>query len=467
MESFGLGPGEKLGDGGRYVIERALARGGMGAVYIARDAKFPGVKVAVKVAFPADPSVTETLKARFRREAQIGNLLGRTEGFVRAFDWGETASGAGYLAMDLIADAKPLDLATGSLDVRVSRLMDAARLVARAHEKRVIHRDLKPANYLVAGDGMLWLTDFGLAKVIEAGLEQSLGDDSAFTLTGISGGTPPFMPPEQFEDLRSTDERADVYALGVMLHMALTGGVMPYTGSMTSIIHQQQSVLEGKKAVPTPRTAIPDLPAELVAICLRAMALKRADRIPSAEELVEKLVAARRRPTSATPAPRPRHVEPAPAVSVRPVKPPAPVAVSVAAPVSATPVAAPAPPSGGFKLWHAALLGCALFACLGFGAIALLGLATHGGSQQPQAPPVSPTNLVRIEIVCAEQGPLCTVDGVEMTDSFKGGPLYFPVQISLAPGPHNLGVRNSRGMIEEHTIYVSTNGGSYPVLLNR
>jgi serine/threonine-protein kinase len=462
MEPSGLAPGDKLGDGGRYVIERALARGGMGAVYVARDAKFPGVKVAVKVAFPADPTVTETLKARFRREAQIGNLLGHAEGFVRAFDWGETADGSGYLAMDLIADAKPLDLATGSVEARVGRLVEAARLVARAHEKRVIHRDLKPANYLVAGDGTLWLTDFGLAKLLEPGVAQSLADDSAFTLTGMSGGTPPFMPPEQFEDLRSTDERADVYALGVMLYMALTNGAMPFTGNLTAIIHQQQSVLDGRRPLPTPRTVNPDLPPELVGVCLRAMTLKRADRTATAKALVEQLVGAMRGgatrvdvAASAGAAIAPRHAEPA-AVSVRPVKPPS--SAPVATPVSATPVA---PPSGGFKLWHGALLGCTLFMCLGFGGIVLVGLAAQGSSQTGQG------TTVRIQIVCSEQGQLLTVDGVEERDTLSGGPLYFPVTISLTPGPHALRILSSRGRIEDHTINVSTNGGTYPVRLGQ
>src|SRR5581483_4750968 len=96
----------------RYRIERALASGGMGGVYVALDEKFRE-RIALKLATGAGFE-HEVFKARFAREARIGSKLGRHEGFVRAFDWGEVGDGLTlYLAMDLVPDAGPLDLATG------------------------------------------------------------------------------------------------------------------------------------------------------------------------------------------------------------------------------------------------------------------------------------------------------------------------------------------------------------------
>jgi serine/threonine-protein kinase len=474
MDPAALAPGVKLGDGNRYVIERPLARGGMGAVYIAQDAKFPGLRIALKVALAADPSISELLKLRFRREAQIGNLLGRTEGFVRAFDWGETPEGAVYLAMDLVADAQPLDLTTGPLETRLARLKEAARLVARAHERHVIHRDLKPANYLVGGDGSISLTDFGLSKILGPDAAAAPGDDSAFTRTGASAGTPPFMPPEQFEDLRSVDERADVFALGVMLHMALTGGALPYAGSMTSIIHHQQSVLEGKRPVPTPRDHAKAIPPALEALCLKATALRLEERLPSARALVEGLASASLAvpagggsPISTVAETRPgsqpsvRGVRPGvpltPAPDARPpsskprVHPVSEGPVLVATRVTSPPVPpvpppvpppAPPPPRGGFRLWHGAALGCLFFGCVGFiGLGALAQSAEHGNPVHPRGYSSEPEQ--RCRLVTRFGMTIEAIDG----KAVPGGSFGTAHDVSLAPGVHR--IRINFGKIPE------------------
>src|SRR5689334_6231413 len=132
---------------GRYTIERELGRGGMGAVFVAKDSKFGG-RVALKVASVSGLAFDE-FKERFAREARIGHRLGRTEGFVRALDWGELDGTNLYLAMDLVDGASSLDLANGPLRERLERLIRGARLVARAHALGVVHRDLKPQNFLV------------------------------------------------------------------------------------------------------------------------------------------------------------------------------------------------------------------------------------------------------------------------------------------------------------------------------
>jgi serine/threonine-protein kinase len=272
---------------GRYVIERELGRGGMGSVYLARDEKFQA-GVALKV---AHLSAETDFRARFAREAAIGNRLGKQTGFVRAFDWGEIDGGGSlYLAMDLVEGARALDLVTGPLADRLARFRKAAELVALAHEEGVIHRDLKPANFLQASDGSIWLTDFGLAKAKGEVLGPS--HVAAFTRTGQAMGTPPYMPPEQFDDVATVDERADVYALGVMLFSTLTDGKLPFTGNVSAVCQSQLAVSAGRKEMPRPGLVKPGVPAELERACQRALALERKDRFASVRELVAALDAA-------------------------------------------------------------------------------------------------------------------------------------------------------------------------------
>jgi serine/threonine-protein kinase len=259
----------------RYKLERVLGQGGMGKVYLARDEKF-GSPVALKVATACGQDF-DAFKARFVREARIGHKLGRTEGFVRALDWGELPDSRLYLAMDLVPGARPLDLCEGSLEERVVRLREAAGLVVRAHARGVIHRDLKPENFLRGGDGKLWLADFGLAKVLG---EKELAKDGALTQTGVGMGTPRYMPPEQFEDVKGVDARADVYALGVMLFVALAGKP-PFDGSVLAIASAHERVRAGRTASPRPGG-----PAALEDLCLRAIALERDARLESAGAFV-------------------------------------------------------------------------------------------------------------------------------------------------------------------------------------
>jgi serine/threonine protein kinase len=268
---------------GRYTILELLARGGMGSVFVAQDEKFRE-RVALKVA-AASGEVYQQFKARFGREARIGNRLGRSSGVVRAFDWGELDDGFRlYLAMDLVEKARPLDLSSGSLEERLARLYTASCIVGEAHEQGVVHRDLKPPNLLMNQRGHILLTDFGLAKV--PGEEEVLQVE--VTHTQMAMGTPRYMPPEQFEDAKHVDARADVYALGVMLYHALTGSY-PYEGEATTVWRSQNLVLEGRRPPPRPQDVVPDTPDELDELCARALALNLDARLGSVHELCEGL----------------------------------------------------------------------------------------------------------------------------------------------------------------------------------
>lgn len=277
-----LTAGTRIAD--RYVIERALAKGGMGAVFVARDERM-GALVALKIT-AAGGAAADQLALRFAREARIGHRLGsRRQGFVRASDWGRIDAVQLYLVMDLVDNAKPLDLQQGSLDERVGRWRRAAELVQIAHEHGVIHRDLKPANFLQAQDGAIFLTDFGLAKVVGES-EDAPGGQVSLTMTGVGFGTPPYMPPEQLEDAKHADKRADVYALGCMLFEAAVLR-LPYPGPMpTSVMGAHLRVRAGSQPAPRPRDVDTSVPAAIDEACVLALELELDRRASSVGALL-------------------------------------------------------------------------------------------------------------------------------------------------------------------------------------
>ena len=129
----------------RYRIVARLGEGGAATVYEAFDEKF-SARIALKVAELSDPG-----SARFRREARVGYLLGKAPGFVRALDWGEFGAGGIYLAMDLVKDARPLDLLEGPRPRRLADLTRAAQLVRRLHDLAPAAESLPGVTPITAG----------------------------------------------------------------------------------------------------------------------------------------------------------------------------------------------------------------------------------------------------------------------------------------------------------------------------
>lgn len=275
-----LAASRKVAD--RYVIETPLAKGGMGAVYVAHDTRM-NARVALKVTAAAG-AIADGIEQRFAREARIGHRLGTGRvGFVRASDWGRIDAVQLFLVMDLVEGAKPLDLRTGQVAERLERWRRAAELVRIAHGLGVVHRDLKPANFLQAPDGAIYLTDFGLAKVI--GEEDDGAEESNLTMTGIGFGTPCYMPPEQFDDAKRADERADIYALGCMLFEAATGR-LPYPGpSPAAVMSAQLRVRMGARP-PCPRDVDPAVDRSVDRACVSAIELDPSRRTASVEALI-------------------------------------------------------------------------------------------------------------------------------------------------------------------------------------
>ena len=265
------GEGQRIGP---YVIERELARGGMGVVYVAKHEAL-GRTVALKLLLAAN----ERARERFLTEAQATARISHRN-IVSVHEVGEH-EGWPYLAMDLI-DGEPLDQRLENKGPLAER--DAARIaerlasaLSRAHSAGVLHRDVKPANVLLTSGDEPMLVDFGLAK--------DMIDPGSLTKTGQMVGTPAYMAPEQARgDKQQIDARTDVYALGVTLYAMLVGhGPFDHLGGVALI----GAVVTARRD--SPAQSRPSLDPRLSALCLRAMAKSPADRHPTAAALADDL----------------------------------------------------------------------------------------------------------------------------------------------------------------------------------
>ncbi|MHC4605610.1 MAG: protein kinase domain-containing protein, partial [Planctomycetota bacterium] len=260
---------------GRYEIHEKIGAGGVGVVYRARDPEL-GREVAVKILGDL-AGLSEEARARFRREAHAAAGLTHPN-LVKVFDVGEDGN-RGYLVMELVAGASLREILRGKdRDLRsLLRLLEkTARGVGQAHRHGIVHRDLKPANILMGAGEEPKIGDFGLAFL--------QGRDTALTETGSVVGTPMYMAPEQIEGMRNITPRTDVYALGVILYEMLTRK-SPYEADSATSLYQQIMISE-----PTaPRRLDPAIPAELEAVCLKALDKEPSRRYADAEEMAEEL----------------------------------------------------------------------------------------------------------------------------------------------------------------------------------
>jgi serine/threonine protein kinase len=209
--------GEKVG---AYTLVSQIGRGGMGTVWLAQrsDGRFER-QAAVKLVSVA--LAGRTTEERFIREGSIVGRLTHPH-IAELFDAGISADGSRFLileyvdglAIDEYCDERKLDV-----DARIKLFLDVLSAVAEAHANLIVHRDIKPSNVLVRKDGQVKLLDFGIAKLLA-----QEGDTAATMLTMEGGGalTPRFAAPEQVTDGIVTTA-TDVYALGVLLYLLLTG----------------------------------------------------------------------------------------------------------------------------------------------------------------------------------------------------------------------------------------------------
>ena len=215
---------------GKYKVLGIVAKGGMGVVY---KAIHPSLKRYVVIKKMTARGRASGNAERFKKEAQI--LLDLQSPYiVHLFDY-FTEGGYRYMVEELVdgSAADNLIRKQTSLPCPIAMLImqDSCYALKYAHSKGIVHRDIKPGNILISKRGEIKLADFGIAS--------DSPDGDGITQSGVALGTPSYMPPEQFEDSTSVDNRADIYALGVMLYEMLTG-CKPYeytsVGEMLKII---------------------------------------------------------------------------------------------------------------------------------------------------------------------------------------------------------------------------------------
>ncbi|HVK66051.1 MAG TPA: protein kinase [Polyangium sp.] len=267
-------PGDRVA--GRYTLLGLLGVGGMGSVYRARDEELEEV-VALKVLrqdLVNEPGMLE----RFRREVKLARRVTH-KNVARVFDIGEHGVDK-YLTMEFV-EGEPLNVALARQGaMSVARVVELATAIcaglAAAHAAGVVHRDLKPENVLLAKDGRVVITDFGIARMHEP--------EGARTQVGAVIGTPAYMAPEQVQGIADIDTRADIYALGAMLYELFTGEKAWRGESIVSV-----AAARLVQPPPDPRVKRPDLPTACGTIVLKCMARDRDERYRTAQEVAEEL----------------------------------------------------------------------------------------------------------------------------------------------------------------------------------
>jgi PAS domain S-box-containing protein len=286
----------------RYQLERLHAAGGIGEIWLARDAEL-NRDVAIK-RLRSESAKSELNRSRFLREAQITGQLDHP-GVVPVYELcHDSPSGQPYYAMRFLKGQTLAQAVAAFHDKRrageapardflalLNVFVIVCKTVSYAHSKNIIHRDLKCENVLLGDFGEVVVVDWGLAKVLGtphlgggtviATPEELASPAPVATVAGRVMGTPAYMAPEQAEGrLDLIDRSTDIYGLSAMLYEILTGQA-PFFGNSTVEVLQKVSRDE---PVP-PSQIVPDVPAELERICLRGLSKSPAQRHASAEEL--------------------------------------------------------------------------------------------------------------------------------------------------------------------------------------
>jgi serine/threonine-protein kinase len=300
--------GTPTSSGLRFRVLRPHARGGLGEVFVARDQELHR-EVALKE-IQAPHAHDRQSRARFLLEAELTGGL-EHPGVVPVYGLGAYPDGRPFYAMRLIkgdslkdaikrfhaADGPGRDPGERRLALRglLGRFVAVCNAVAYAHSRGVLHRDLKPSNVMLGPYGETLVVDWGLAKVVgrpagsdgasEGTLRPPSAEGSTPTQVGAAVGTPSYMSPEQAAGkVEELGPASDVYSLGATLYCLLTGRA-PFEGKDTGEVLRQVQAGD----FPPPRQLKRGVPAALEAVCLKAMALKPADRYSSARALADEV----------------------------------------------------------------------------------------------------------------------------------------------------------------------------------
>ena len=261
---------------GRYEVVRELGRGSMGIVYQGFD-PIIGRTVAVKTMLTEGlaPEEYKEFRARFQREAQAAGVLSHPN-IVNVFDYGED-NGILYLIMEFLEGTSLEKLVEGKKVLPIETIIPMCEQVCsaldHAHERGIVHRDIKPANIMILNNGMVKVTDFGIAKMVSMGMTQA----------GLVLGTPNYMSPEQVKG-RQVDGRSDLFSLGVILYDLVTGE-KPFPGqNITTVIYK----IINENPVP-PRELDATIHPGLSYVICKALAKSPEERYQTCRELAEDL----------------------------------------------------------------------------------------------------------------------------------------------------------------------------------
>jgi serine/threonine protein kinase len=261
---------------GRYRVESLIGSGGMGLVLQVADLP-GGRRLALKVL----RSLGDEEEDRTRRFAREIEVLGRIDhpAVLRILDSGTSEAGL-FLVTELLEgeDLKTAIRRRGPFSPDEAAALGAtvAEALAAAHARGIVHRDVKPSNIMILTDGSVRLLDFGLARGVGI-------DIATLTRTGVVVGTPGYMAPEQFDAL-GVDERADIYALGVVLFETLTGR-LPFRGQTPIAV----AIAHKSEPPPRPRSLRHDVPAWLERVVLTCLEKDPSRRYSSAADLASEL----------------------------------------------------------------------------------------------------------------------------------------------------------------------------------
>ncbi len=350
---------------GRYRLDRPLGHGGMGAVWAGTDLRL-GRPVAVKL-LREDLAQLDEPRRRFEAEAQAAAQLAHPN-VVAIFDTGED-EGAPFIVMELLSGRTLRDeMDDGPLTPAEARSVGQQVLagLSAAHEAGIIHRDVKPANVLDDHAGHWKLTDFGIAKSVEAATD--------LTSTGLVAGTPSYLAPERL-DGRAATPASDLYSVGVMLYEALSGH-RPFAGDNPLATVRAIRTM----SLPPLDQVRPGLDADLVAAVARAMRRDPRRRFRDAESMRAALAEQPGTPASGGP-------------DTEPVRPPAEPTGRLPTNVLPTP---PRPPRGGrrgqprSRVALAVGAGAALVVAL----VLAAGLGSGGSTPPATAPPATTPSTV-------------------------------------------------------------------------
>ena len=358
-------PGQMLGP---YRIINQIGRGGMATVYKAYQ---PSVDryVAIKV-LPSQLAESKEFATRFQQEARIIAKLEHPH-ILPVFDYGES-DGVSYFVMrymdagtlkEKMIEGRPLPLS--DIDRLFTQLAEA---LSYAHSRGIVHRDLKPANVLIDSHGNVFLTDFGIAKLLESASPR-------LTQTDAIMGTPAYISPEQAQG-HPVDQRSDIYSLGIILYEMVTGSV-PFTAETPlAVLFKHIS-----DPLPPPSLVKPDIPPVIEQVLLKALAKDPRDRFATAAEFVAAWERALQSRETVQRAPDARTVPPAGTTTG---------AQTQQKPVPGTKAASKA---GMPTLWIAGCLigACALF---GLGGVALMASNLRGASTSTPPPPTQTIYIV-------------------------------------------------------------------------